>query len=463
MAGFRPLVLTPFENYMLADDRPGYPMVFAIELVFNGEISRPAFEEGLDRALARHPLFEAVVERPWVGHPRWVPANGLRPQLDWAPSDAPIACEADERIDIEQEVGLRLYARSGPLRSRLVALFHHASCDGFGAIQFLTDLFVGYARALDPRARALPQYPPIDAARLAHRGCLGDLRPEGAARWKHLPAQFDDATHPWFRPASPLAVPAPPGPSARRLDFPGNLTRGLEAVVFRGLRAVARRAEVTVHELIMTELFLVLRDWNRQHQPGAPDRSLSIMIPTNLRGHEHEGIPSANVLGYSFCKRHASHCDDREALLKSIHREYQHFRLRRSPALFPLVMDVARRIPGVLHAGTRIPWCASTAVLSHVGDIGRAIGAHFPVTARKQLILGNLVVTEINSAPPVRPLMRASFTAFQFHECLRLGLRCDPRLYTADQAQTLLDLFVNRVVARAREGLLCPESIPAAA
>ncbi len=54
-----PLHLTPFENYMVADDRPEYPMTFIVEFEFDGQLDPPAFEAAIDDALQRHPLLRA--------------------------------------------------------------------------------------------------------------------------------------------------------------------------------------------------------------------------------------------------------------------------------------------------------------------------------------------------------------------------------------------------------------------
>ncbi|NLF07741.1 MAG: hypothetical protein GX594_07145, partial [Pirellulaceae bacterium] len=43
-AAIFPLPLTAFERYMLLDDSPGYPMVFALSARLSGEIDRRIFE-----------------------------------------------------------------------------------------------------------------------------------------------------------------------------------------------------------------------------------------------------------------------------------------------------------------------------------------------------------------------------------------------------------------------------------
>ena len=64
-----PLPLTPFERYMLADDRPDYPMAFPAVVEFSGSLRRAEFDAALEGALREHPLLRARVDgsrrRPW--------------------------------------------------------------------------------------------------------------------------------------------------------------------------------------------------------------------------------------------------------------------------------------------------------------------------------------------------------------------------------------------------------------
>ena len=69
--GLFPLRLTPFEEFMFADDRTDYPMTFFIDVGLSGSLCRPSFEQALHQALQRHPLLTSRVE------PRWGESSGL--------------------------------------------------------------------------------------------------------------------------------------------------------------------------------------------------------------------------------------------------------------------------------------------------------------------------------------------------------------------------------------------------
>src|SRR5437763_1518894 len=130
VAALFPLPLTTFEKYMLLDDRPDYPMVFAFRLKLCGELRREAFESALDEALLHHPLLCALVKCPMPCGAVWTLAGDLRPAIDWSVLGDAIGSPRGEGIDLSEEVGLRIWGRQGDGVTKLIFQFHHACCDG---------------------------------------------------------------------------------------------------------------------------------------------------------------------------------------------------------------------------------------------------------------------------------------------------------------------------------------------
>ena len=111
VAALFPLPLTTFEKYMLWDDRPDYPMVFAFQLKLSGELHREVFESSLDEALSRHPLLCTLVKSSAHSGPVWMLTEGLKPTVNWDVLSAEISSPRGERIDLNSEVGLRVWVR----------------------------------------------------------------------------------------------------------------------------------------------------------------------------------------------------------------------------------------------------------------------------------------------------------------------------------------------------------------
>jgi hypothetical protein len=446
MSDVFPLPLVPFEEYLAIDDRPGYRMTFLFEMTFDGRIDRPAFNAGVAEASERHPLLKAFIEKRRFRSWRWVSAGNTKPQVDWRPFNEPVVFPDDPGIDLTQEVGVRFFVRVGNCHSRLVALFHHACCDGMGAIQYLSDLFCGYTRFLFPSAEKHPAYQPSLASHLLRRGDLDVHRDESMSWFRLFRRTLAYAWKYGIHPAKPLARAIPSSGRATPLGYPSTLTRTLSDSTQRALRHVARRCDVTVNDLLVRELLLAIRDWNQRHSSVKESDQISIMVPTNLRNLDHDHMPSANVMGLVAFQRSVSEMNQPEKLLESIKMESQFYKRWRYGAAALDGMKVLRWFPGALRLILNRRQAVSSAILSCVGDPSLAIAGNFPVDKDGHPILGNLVFTDLNATPPIRPHTHASFTTWHFGNKLRLGVRCDSAIFTQETAQELLDLYADRVV-----------------
>jgi hypothetical protein len=168
-------------------------------------------------------------------------------------------------------------------------------------------------------------------------------------------------------------------------------------------------------------------------------------------------------MSYGFLLRHVRECNAPEKLLESIHRESLLIQRRSYPAIFTSILRFWGRLPRVLWVYCRVPRCASSAVLSYVGNPTRVITAQFPFNENGHAVLGNLTLTGINAAPPVRPWTRTSFSVWHFNNELRVSVHWDRRAFTPEHAQNLLDKYVGRIEACAATTTAKPAAIPAAA
>lgn len=445
-----PLPLSPFEEYMLLDDRPGYRMTFLVEQSFDGEIDRAAFDAGVVEASQRHPLLRANVRRRWLRGWQWVASENRQPAVDWASLDEPVNHAEDTGIDLRREVGVRFVVRVGNGRSRLITQFHHACCDGMGAIQFLSDLFAKYTRLACPAAKSPPAYQPAEDTHLLRRADLR-VRHDGTLSWLRL--LMRTLAYCWkYAVHSPMTLASARWTGRQTpLPYPGTLTRTLSPSIQRALRQTARRHNVTVNELLVRELMLTIRDWNCRHSSVTRRDHVSILVPTNLRNLEHDRMPSANVMSFVAFQRSVEDMQSPERLLDSIQEESQFYKRWRFGVAFLDGLKVLRWFPGALRLILKSRRSLSSAILSCIGDPSLAITANFPVNAEGNPVFGNLVFDDLNTAPPIRPLSHASFTAWHFSNKLRLGVRCDPAIFSQESAQELLDLFADRVVALTNE------------
>jgi len=436
-----PLHLTPIELFMLADDRPAYPMTFVIQLRLAGRIDRQAFCAALDEALERHPLLRARIQAGKGDLPCWMPAADVEPELDWDAEGAPIVCRRGEPIDLGRQIGLRIWVRQGPTHVVVLFQFHHACCDGTGAYRFLGDLLAAYGiRTAGTAASPVLGSVDADLLRMRKHRTIGPAaaRLVGLKRlalkhgWKILSAR-----------ARPL-LPPRKGATPDTPPFPGFLVASLDRSEHQQFRAAAGRHGGTPNDLLLRDLFLTLERWNRQNCLWPWGRRLRIMVPTDLRGGDDYEMPATNMTGYTFLTHPARHCAHPDELLRDIRRETGLIKHERSGTLFMDTIFAASRVRGLLPRVLASELCLATATLSNAGDPSRRFTSQFPRRSGR-IVCGDLVLEEITGVPPLRHKTRVAVSISQYDRRLSISLRCDPHLFDLDGTAALLQLYVERL------------------
>jgi hypothetical protein len=140
-----PLPLAAFEEYMLRDDRPKYPMSMIVRLRFAGQLDRRATTEALETVIARHPLLRAKVRKTQSGRLEWTTAADRAAEISWIEDPGDDRLPAMQPIDLFSEPGLKSWASADSQRSSLVLQVHHAVCDGKAVFQVLDDFVRSHA------------------------------------------------------------------------------------------------------------------------------------------------------------------------------------------------------------------------------------------------------------------------------------------------------------------------------
>jgi len=436
-----PLPLVPFEEYMLADDRPAYPMSFFIRLRFSGRFARPALESAVRTAVGRHPLLSAVVRKTGRNRLAWVASDKLEPVVQWTLKPPGDQYPHAPAIDLHSEPGLRLWVLEGEQNSNLLLQFHHSCCDGLAALLLIEDLLVAYALATGQTWRQAALRP-LDEKRLLKRGNFG------LTRWKLLrmaPKQLVGllgAQQFLMRSPVPIIPHRPELANAQTPSaFPTACTRAFDVDESAGLRATARREGTTVNDLLARNLFLALEDWRSRHHPGNDADWLRLSVPINLRTAGDRQLPASNVVSMVFLDRRPRKFDNPGRLLKGIHDEMQLIKQFQLGLTFVFSLRVFRALPGGLARATKADRPAVTCVLTNVGT---AL-ARVPLPRREgRIVAGNVVLEGMDCLAPIRPYTSAAFTLFKYAHKLNVTLHYDPRPLSPGQAEDLLDTFMRR-------------------
>lgn len=432
-----PMHLNAAEHLWLAQDLPGYPSTFVIQLELSGQIDRPAWEASLGEALDRHPLLRAYIRPGKQDLPCWQAAPEELPPIDWSAEGAPIICPGGEAIDLAHKTGLRIWMRIGVERVRVLMQFHHAACDGTGAYRFIGDVLATYAERTDGNS-AIPTLAPVQLKLLRSRTerLLG-LRPVG---WR---AGLALGYRVVFRHPVPLAAPCENRCDSSADDFPGFLSRSLDRAVATDLRSAADARGATLNDLLLRDLFLTMRAWNEQHGSKAHQR-LAIMMPTDMRDSQDCEMPAANLTSYTFLSRESRSFDKPDELLATIQAETARIKSDRLGTKFMSAVNWMSRKSKLLPFVASRNVCLATAVLSNAADPSRRFTAKFRRDAGR-IVAGNLTLESITGVPPLRPKTRATFSISQYQRRLTVSLRCDPSCFTLEDTAALLNLYMERV------------------
>ncbi|MFO0807120.1 MAG: WS/DGAT domain-containing protein [Gemmataceae bacterium] len=359
---------------------------------------------------SRHPRLAGRVEGIDAARPA---------EAKWVPSSADMMCEAAELpdrprpVDLKRGPGLRATWRD----RELLFEFHHACIDGLGVVHFLSELFA------ELRSSANPEPAGVQVKDNRGTACAPTLR-TGSVLHRLSFALRRVATFYRHRPR-PLAVIAP-----SRRGGPAWHSGTLSTDVTNALRAVARRLEVTVNDLLIRDLFLALAAWNAAaNQPGG---NIRLAVPMSTRDGTSQDI--ANSVSMVFLDRRTRRHDS-DNLLRSIAAEMSLVRRERLEAALLRALNLLGRVPGAIRRVYGSPRCHSTSVISNVGVLfdGRAVR------------IGDSALCDVTFLAPVRPLTRVAFVAVTYAGQLSIGVTIDPTELSGKDGQSLLASFIDRL------------------
>jgi len=427
---------------MFVDDRPRYPMTFIVQLELSGQIQAQAFNHAMELALQRHPLLTSIIGPGKRGKDCWIAAPELKPFVHWDNIDAPIEFPSGEYLDLRSEVGLRIFVRHDDQKAIVTTQFHHSTCDGIGAYQFLGDLLYYYAqRTSDDDLAPLAE---LDLKRLKERGKVSynpnDFRlPNG----KHQ-RSWDEALRHLIRPNAALKA-STRKPKTFRRPFPGIQSYTFEKSDFKELRLVAQSRGQIINDMLLEKLFETLHDWNRKHGTWPLRKNVAVMMPLNLREPSDSDLSACNVVAQAFVRRTMDQVQNKEKFRHDLGDELRQIKHSRHKTRFMHMLVAGQHFyPSLLKASLKWKHSLATAILSNTGDPTRQFYADLP---RKKGVVqvGNLSLDGISGVPPLRPGTNATISIFTYRRELKICMRCDPNQFSEQDTDSLLNQFVENL------------------
>lgn len=439
-----PLHLSPFENYMLCDDHPDFPMAFIIQHEYSGDLDRNAFEIALEETLERHPFFRAIIRPAKQQRDCWVKAGDRKPEVNWGELGEPIELPEGEHLDIRNKIGLRIWIRKNRQRAFVVWQFHHAVCDGIGAYEFMGDVLWSYSRQTCDN----PPNAPVDlpAQGLKGRG-LGNLEKYlDKTKWDLFKeTSWGELSRYVFQKIAPLAqvrkAPASDKPLAL---FPGFHSFDFDKQQYRAIRLAAQDRGQTTNELLLEHLFYSLERWNKEHEPSHKCGTIGVLLPMDLREVNDKKMPAANHVTYAFLRRNPKEFVDKQKFASGLRKELLSLKHERHDTKFMNLIFRGWKFPKLTHKVLGFHRCFATAVLSHIGDPTKRFHVEFP-REKGALRVGNLLLEDISGVPPMRSKTYVTIAIVTYRRVLKICLRCHPNMFSDEDAQKFLDTYVDTI------------------
>ena len=455
------LQFSPFE-WTMSKACGSSPMEFSIRLISVGVLSREKFEQAIETALKTQPMLQANAA---IGDTyllsRWRPAEDIKPKIFWMETDSALENKipADfESIDLSTEIGFRLYSYrcldGGKQEcNELNFLFHHACCDGKGAISFITQVLHTYEKLSSQPNHSPPPLVRVDDILLRTLEPPKTLRLVDRLRKSCFisPKRFLTAT---FRKPAAISIDYE---NASESNFyhepPRQCSLSLDLETTRQLGQFSNRQQTTTNNVLICKLFRAIDDFLRDSRRDKSNRQrpIRIFIPFSLRDSKQQHMPAANCVSMTFIEANAERLASKKLLehvtcrIDFIHKwQLQHGWAQAAESYaraWPLfrMFKSRRNVATAQHPEKKI----ATSILSNLGGVFKT--ASFP-TEQGQVRIGDLLIRSVHLALPCTAAMPATFSVNFYGGRLNLDVTYLPTVISEADAQKLLTSWRDNIL-----------------
>ncbi len=426
--------LSPFEEYMIRDERHDFPMKQEMLWRFKGSFDPELLTRAFWTAAAVEPLCNATVRQRW-GRYYWDLDSKTQPEFkiinkednNFAPPRSGHIRLSKTDITKQPGVCVRVERENGGFT--VFTSIHHAVTDGIGITRFIGNWFAVYRRFREGTNDVTDLLP--DPALFFERENLHFTPPEPVSPWNLLRGTVKEVCK-WF-----CRRPIPLAPLARREPTRENLRpffNGRDSSFEPPERAVGDESQFSplpvlywtilpasfldrykrrsvaenqsLNTLITTDMYSALQQWVQKRKGKTKFRKntfFRFLIPMSVRSPEHSRLPMVNLLGYVFLDFPPVPDKTKQEVAVEIGETVRFAHKWLSGAIFLEGVRFFRHIPLFLSFVTSRLFCHCSVVFSNPGVLGRFF--EFPPfrEAKTIRINGELELIQVVGAPPVRP------------------------------------------------------------
>ena len=479
MSALNQLSLSPFE-WTMSDRVTASPMEVVVRLDCAGVVDVEKFGEAISAELKRQPLLQAnAVVGQTHRRSYWQRASDCTPVIRWFEEDPDKGSGFPEDfvpIDLENEIGFRFYGWQFAVndQSRVIMkfVFHHACCDGKGAIGFIEHTFHRYHALLENQSAAPSGLALIDEQRIFSRNLPATNKLPVVDRiWRALvvrPKRVVKMLLSKPRLFSEKVGFSSEGDQNIFADPLRLCTTQLSIEETKQLGLFARKLSATSNTILVRELFHVLSDcFNSDSILFGDQRAKSeeamvnhrscdfrILIPFSLRDQRNSRMPSANCVSMVYLdaseKLLATDSRDDPALVADLVRQMSFIRRWNlqyswieSIDFYAKVWPVARlfKFRQKNRLGSMAP--IATAVMT---NLGRSFSNSDLINSDGEMATKSLVVKSVHVAPPCNATVVVNFSVNFYGKRLTLDVNYLPTLLTPEAAERVLGLWKRRIL-----------------
>lgn len=437
MADLR-LPLTPFEEYLLEENRPDFPCWIIVKFRFTGKFDRPVLQGALDQTLARNPLLRSVVKRQrsglfWQEKPDW------KLPIEWLLGTHPGAWPKWRNLDLFQEPGFRLLLVEFETGTEMIFHVHHAIFDGKALRDVGYDLMNFYSIA---KGHPVP-IPEFKEEIFPNRNRVGGTLME---RLKTLPSQFigmrltlrflkKTITPLASSSLVPLQASLPP-------EYPALVSRRLPETLFRKVRDEAMKLKVTVNDLFLRDLFFSLGEWWDWKSRDTPEDWVRVVLPVDMRKPVDRFLSAANITSIVSIDRRMRSLDKRDWLLTRAHEDMNWVKHRGLRFAFWTLLRLCRLWPKGIRRYSHRDGCHGTIIFANHCQLSTRSPLR---NKQRKMEVPGAILEDMTMVSPIRPGTTAALVIGTYAGNLLADLHYDPRYHTQAQADRLLQIFIDQL------------------
>jgi len=436
------LPLTPFEEYMLVDDKPAYPMSCFNKITLRGTFDVAVFTSALEKTLPYHPLLTSSVMEI-KGQYHWHHTE-MAPAIIRLPLDKTRQFPISKGIDLFHEPALKVTIRNDNTHAEKVTgqtdiIFeaHHSASDAAGNIRFIEDVLCNYAKMRD---FATPQRETVKPDLLPLRGIRGT---PGKNRIVEF---YFGCFRAWtFLMNRVVSLTPKKTPDLQKLpeEYPTILCRNLTEAETQNIQQKAKQLGITFNDLLLCLTFQAMKNWQEQHGADKREGNLRIAVPVNLRVPDDELIPAANIVSMVFLDRKPDKIQATQEFYRGVHEEIRHIKRYNLGWTFIGGLTIYRRIIGNFRRMMNPDRCWATATVTNLGRMFADIP--LPKRERRVQIDNDLELIGTEASPPVRSMTALGISVITYADCLTINLHYDSAVLTRGDAQMILDAMLMDV------------------